>query len=285
MGDIIINEILIYPIKSCAFTTVNEWEIGYDGFMYDREWMIIDSSTCRFITQRQMPRMSLIQPVLQIENGYLVLNAPEMEEILVPLSGLEDNERLECGLWSDIVEGIDQGDEVAAWLTMYLESSTRLVRMPEDYKRSINEDYKEKNSFNSVAYSDRMPFTLISYTSMDHLNQRIGEDPEGPIIPICFRPNFVVTGVKDPRDELHWKKIKIGSLNFYGKLSASRCKLTTVLPTQGEFRKSNQPLQIIKESFNGTFALMLTTEKESKSQKVHVGDKIVILERVEMELE
>ncbi len=35
--------IVVYPIKSCAgFEVTDRWEIGPQGLLYDREWMIVD---------------------------------------------------------------------------------------------------------------------------------------------------------------------------------------------------------------------------------------------------
>jgi hypothetical protein len=35
----------VYPIKSCkGFEIKGEWEIGDHGFVYDREWMIVDET-------------------------------------------------------------------------------------------------------------------------------------------------------------------------------------------------------------------------------------------------
>lgn len=52
-------EIWIYPIKSCAGISMQEWPLGISGFLYDRNWMLVDESS-KFITQRDHPKVSLI---------------------------------------------------------------------------------------------------------------------------------------------------------------------------------------------------------------------------------
>jgi len=40
-----LSAIIVYPIKSCcAFDITGTWEIGSHGLLYDREWMVVNSS-------------------------------------------------------------------------------------------------------------------------------------------------------------------------------------------------------------------------------------------------
>lgn len=46
----------VYPIKSCkGFQITESWEIGEHGFMYDREWMVVDE-TGHGINQKKVLR-------------------------------------------------------------------------------------------------------------------------------------------------------------------------------------------------------------------------------------
>jgi uncharacterized protein YcbX len=63
----------IYPIKSCAGIALDEALLTETGFDLDRAWMVVDADGM-FVTQRELPRMALIQPTLRSDD--LVLRAP-----------------------------------------------------------------------------------------------------------------------------------------------------------------------------------------------------------------
>lgn len=73
-GDIILQEMAIFPIKSCgAFKIKSAWKIGPKGFEFDREWMIIkDNGVC--LTQKQNTRMCLIRPKIDLKQKLLILS-------------------------------------------------------------------------------------------------------------------------------------------------------------------------------------------------------------------
>jgi hypothetical protein len=77
-----IKELFVYPIKSCKGVSVPaglsfaDWtaKISKWGFFYDRHWMLISRDNNRFLTQRQLPKMALIEP--QFKGGNLILRYP-----------------------------------------------------------------------------------------------------------------------------------------------------------------------------------------------------------------
>ena len=83
LADVV--ELVIYPVKSCAGVSYDQLQLTKTGFWGDRLWMIVEphpkaksetspatskhgnESTLwyRFVTQRECPRMALIQPKIQ----------------------------------------------------------------------------------------------------------------------------------------------------------------------------------------------------------------------------
>lgn len=53
----------VYPVKSCKGIEVQASLVEARGLMLDRLWMVV-TSTGVFRTQRQIPKMALIQPNL-----------------------------------------------------------------------------------------------------------------------------------------------------------------------------------------------------------------------------
>jgi hypothetical protein len=59
-------ELWIYPIKSCRGVSMSSLSIGDRGFLYDRNWMLIDADTNKFITQREQPRVCSIRCLILV---------------------------------------------------------------------------------------------------------------------------------------------------------------------------------------------------------------------------
>ncbi|MDZ4358796.1 MAG: MOSC domain-containing protein, partial [Variovorax sp.] len=60
-----IDQLWIYPVKSCAGISLNEAELTETGLAYDRSWMVVDAQG-EFVTQRELPRLALIQPAFKL---------------------------------------------------------------------------------------------------------------------------------------------------------------------------------------------------------------------------
>jgi uncharacterized protein YcbX len=58
-----LESVHVYPVKSCAGVTPREALLAETGFDLDRAWMVTDGDF-EFVTQRELPRMALIEPKL-----------------------------------------------------------------------------------------------------------------------------------------------------------------------------------------------------------------------------
>ncbi|RHY32873.1 hypothetical protein DYB32_002146 [Aphanomyces invadans] len=113
---------------------------------FDRQWLIVDGNN-DFVTQRKVPKMALICPILTPFDPSTLAASPcpaqsitltatdhAMKPLVVPVlsHGVERNVRV----WKDRVDAIDQGDEAAAWVATFLgHPSYRLVRLKDSFKR------------------------------------------------------------------------------------------------------------------------------------------------------
>ena len=59
--NIHITELHTYPIKSCAGLSHSAIEFDERGPLWDRRWMLVEPDGM-FVTQRELPRLALIQP-------------------------------------------------------------------------------------------------------------------------------------------------------------------------------------------------------------------------------
>ena len=43
-SELVLDQIYVYPVKSCGRFEANEWEITSNGLLYDREWVLVDDN-------------------------------------------------------------------------------------------------------------------------------------------------------------------------------------------------------------------------------------------------
>lgn len=216
-ATVAVTALNIYPIKSCAGTSLMEGTIDWRGFVHDRELMLIDNATGTFLTQREFPRMARIRP--QIADGRLRVEAPGMAEFVAPIV-TAGPERL-VGIWRDTCPAVDQGDEAAAWFGAYLNCDCRLVRLAGDHRRQVDQTFATSPD-NQVGFADGFPFLLISEESLEDLNARLDE----PLLMNRFRPNIVVRG-GGPFWEDSVGTFRIGEITFRCVKPCARCPITT----------------------------------------------------------
>ncbi|MBD2090766.1 MOSC domain-containing protein [Microcoleus sp. FACHB-1515] len=223
-----LTQLNIYPVKSAAGIALRSAQAQLRGLEFDRRWMITDLRG-KFMTQRQFPRMALIQT--QIEAGKLHLSAAGMESIAVVPT---ENSPVKVEVWGDRCSAIPADDVVNGWLSKFLDRPCQLVYMPDDAVRPVDRNYAVDER-DRVSFADGFPYLLISEASLADLNSRLAT----PLPMNRFRPNFVVSGC-EPFAEDGWRKIRIGSIGFHLVKLCSRCVITTVDQATGD--RGQEPL-------------------------------------------
>jgi len=231
MAGLTLKALYRYPVKSAAGEEFNALEVTERGFSGDRDWMVVDTRG-RFLTQRQLARMTLIGARLD-DVGILRLNAPGMPGLQV--GGLSDR-RMLVRVWDDSVPAAMAGTEADAWLSAFLERPCHLVRFATGTVRAVDPDYAGPDD--QVGFADGFPFLLISQASLDGLNGRL----QHPVSMSRFRPNLVIAGC-DAHAEDNWKRIRIGDTEFRVAKPCSRCIIPTIDPSTGE--RGREPLQTL----------------------------------------
>jgi len=231
--DIEITALFTYPIKSCAPVCLDAAMLDRFGFVDDRRLMVVAAEpyggSHAFLTQRQLPRMCLIQ--CELRDDDLQLLAPGRQPLTVPLKPPAPNLILSVRVWSDGgLTALDLGEGAAAWLSAFLETSVRLVSASHPaWKRELDARYLPWGlrwawGGPQVGFADGFPVLLASSSSLDELNRRLA--PGAPLPMNRFRPNIVVSGC-DAFDEDTWRRIRIGDNTFRVVKGCSRCKVTT----------------------------------------------------------
>lgn len=198
-----IARLFVYPIKSCAGIEMPQALLTETGLDLDRAWMVVDSGG-EFVTQREEPRMALIQPAFKRGGTELQLRAPGMLALHLSVDAVEAPTRVR--VWNDVVPAYDMGDIAAQWFTDFLglneqglpranATRYRLVRFDPEHRRLSSLQWtggvEAPNQF-----SDGYPVLVLGQAALDELNQRLQAQGHGPVDIRRFRPNIVLEGLE-----------------------------------------------------------------------------------------
>ena len=209
--------------------------------IYDREWMVVDAQG-RFLSQRDHPRMALIQPKLRAET--LELRAPGMLRIEVPL-GLphpDDERTLEVQVWKDTVKAYDCDDTTAAWFSNFLGTPCRLARFHVDARRVVDRSWTGEIEATTM-FSDGFPVLVISEASLADLNGRLVAQGRNALPMNRFRPNIVISDA-NAYEEDYAQQLAIGQAVLKPVKPCSRCSIPSVDQTTGE--RGDDPIDILR---------------------------------------
>lgn len=220
-----------YPVKSFRGTRCDTLPVGPRGPQGDRQWMLVDAEG-GFLTQRQLPRMSLIDAQL-LPDGLRLSQGADAIEVAVPP---RDAPLHSVSVWRDHCQAQLADTAVNQWLSQHLDTDCRLVYLPPSQVRPVDPDYAQPGD--QVGFADGFPFLLISQASLDDLNRRL----EQPVPMLRFRPNLVVEGC-EPYAEDSWRRIRIGEIEFRVAKPCSRCIIPTIDPATAE--RSPEPLRTL----------------------------------------
>jgi uncharacterized protein YcbX len=228
-----LSNLTYYPIKACRGFDITESRVEYMGLANDRRMMAVTTEG-EFLTQREHPKLALINPVLG--NNSVTLSAPNFDSIQFEIqkSGIP----VYVNIWkSKGVQAIDQGDEAAGWFSDWLGVSVRLVHVDEKFKRKLNPDFAV-SAEDHTGFADGYPILIISEASLQDLNSRL----DSPLPMNRFRPNIVVKGC-EPYAEDTWKRIRIGDVEMALVKPCPRCEVTTI--DKETLARNKEPLKTL----------------------------------------
>ncbi|GAB3717458.1 MOSC domain-containing protein [Nocardiopsis oceani] len=229
-----VSELVVHPVKGCAGLPLRTADLTPAGIAHDRSFMVVDDSG-DFRSQRKDPRMARIVPELDADGSRLVLHTGGFSPVKVVVD--PEGRRLDVAVHGRPFVGVDQGDEVAGWLSEVLGASSRLVRVPEDHRRETS-----GLTPGTAGFADGHAAVVGSLSSLDLLNERILATG-GEAVPMArFRPNIVVSGWPEPHTEDRIRRVRLGTAELgYAKVCV-RCAVTTVDQETGE-KRGPEPLR------------------------------------------
>lgn len=279
MSEIYIEELNIYPVKSCAPISGDSFGITEKGFAYDREW-VITRPNGTFISQRTNPELALIQT--NIQDDRLVLKAPIVGELAIPLAR-KSSEETQIEIFKKAGTGTDEGNVVANYLSDYIGKPVRLFRNQQP--RLIKEECRKEDATTAVGFADGFQVLLASTESLKELNKHSDQE----IDMARFRANMIVSGELEAYDEDYWRKLTIAkNVGFQVVRACARCPMPNINQATAEFPKPAERFvsAALKESRTGIdplnggyeifFGQNLSPDLDSIGKTISVGDRVYI---------
>ncbi len=230
-----IEQLWVYPVKSCAGIQLPEAELTDTGLLYDRAWMVVDAEG-EFVSQRELPRMALIQPSFKM--GQLMLRAPGMLSLHLALDAAEGP--LQVRVWDDAVDAYDMGDVAAQWFSDFLGPDApanlkrlRLARFDPDARRPCDPAWTGGRDA-TTQFADGFGLLVTSSASLADLNTRLVAAGHEPVEMRRFRPNIVLGGLESHDED------RVGAIHIETDDSAAviepvkpcgRCPIPNIDPT------------------------------------------------------
>jgi len=252
----VLQELNIYPVKSCQGQSLKEVNITAEGPDGDRQWMLIDEQGT-FLSQRTHPKLATVQVLLN--DSALSLGVGKQFFVVPKNNSFKRGVRIK--LWNEEFDAALEPDLFSQALTQYLGVNCRLVRYAPFSKRmvptNIESDFKPE-----VRFSDSRPLLMINTKSLEDLNSKLAV----PVGLDRFRSNIVFQG-NEAFEEDSWTRIRIGEVTFSQPKKCSRCKIITIDQKTG-LSEGSEPLKTLstyrREDGKVNFGVLWTPENPGR---------------------
>jgi uncharacterized protein len=184
-----------------------------------------------FVTQREQPRLALVQPSLRSSD--LLLRAPGMLALHVALDRVETPVRVQ--VWDDWVQAYEMGALAAQWFSDFLGRRVRLVRFDPQFTRPSASRWTGAHKA-QTAFADGFALLVTSTASLAELNRRLEARGAAAVDMRRLRPNIVLDGI-EAHDEDHIDSLEIdtpqGTVQLKLVKPCARCTIPGVDPATG----------------------------------------------------
>ncbi|KAI6054480.1 molybdenum cofactor sulfurase [Marmota monax] len=255
-GPRVVTNLYLYPIKSCAAFEVTKWPVGNHGLLYDRSWMVVNhNGIC--LSQKQEPRLCLIQPFIDLQQRIMVIKAQGMEPIEVPLE--EDSKQAQIcqsKVCADRVNTYDCGEKVASWLSKFFGRPCHLIKQSSSFQRNAKKKLGKDlppGTAATLSLVNEAQYLLINTSSILELQQQLctsDENGKKELFPMKdlisrFRANIITNGTRAFEEE-KWGEISIGPLRFQVLGPCHRCQMICIDQKTGQ--RNQNVFQKLSES-------------------------------------
>jgi uncharacterized protein YcbX len=271
-ADLVIAELASYPVKSCRAVPLTEAVVEARGFRDDRLWMTTDEAGM-FQTQRTLPQLARITASIDADVLHLAQDGLEPLAVRVPTGDDASSARhTTVRVWKDDCAAWDAGDAAAAWLEAATGTRLRLVRIDDDHHRRLDPRWVADDE-PQTGFADGYPFLLTTTASLADLNARLDE----PVPMARFRPNIVVDGDLAAFAEDHWRRLRIGEVEFDVAKPCGRCVVITTDQASGE--RAREPLRTLTSYRRQDVGVVFGQNLVHRGRgTIRIGDPVTVLD-------
>lgn len=262
-----VKQLYTYPIKSLRGTSLDSFIPTYQGFQYDRRFMLLKGPSLTNMHVSKFPEMCLFTTAIifpsATDPGKIIVehHAPGVEkpkrtEIpLLPDVAKLGLEELNINMHSSPTIGYNMGDPYNTWFSdcfgyavtlAYIGNSRREIlgnmapaktlassNPPKGWLSSLATSIPLLNPSatpgvdEGIAFSDCAPFLVVTEKSWENAAARL---PPGEDLDISkFRPNIVISGAESAFEEDFWGELSIGGEGGLRLILTQNCSRCTSL--------------------------------------------------------
>jgi len=216
----IVEAMYLYPIKSCGGIRTSQWPLTSSGFLYDRNWVLVDSEG-KSLDQKKLPQMCRIIPEIDLKTHTMTVMAA-VENAPAPLRiDLKANKKTLSDGSFRICDRLQNGKsmcrDISSWFSQVLGVSCTLVQNVPNPNRS---------------FANRGQLLMISRSSVKWLTEKL-KHQQCHVDDTSFRPNIVISGCT-PHAEDSWSNISIGEARFLISGPCNRCPMVNINQKTGK---------------------------------------------------
>lgn len=247
-----IHALNLYPVKALGGIALDTALLSAKGLaiplgnelLYDRQWMLINEAG-QMVTQRQVPKLVLLQPV--ITDGALYLTAAGFAPVRLSGNASESNvteanatEAIASQVWKTAVE-VQEHRSVSAWLAQVLPEA-RLKCVSLAAPRPVLLERFGPHS--ATHFADAAPYLIANTASLAALNQALLTEGETPVDERRFRANIWLSGIGAfAEHNLPSVQLPQGEIRLVDH--CQRCSVITVDPERGVFCPNARPFKTL----------------------------------------
>jgi hypothetical protein len=183
-------------------------------------------------------------------------------------------------VWRSHLDATDAGPQAGAWFATLLDHDVRLVWLDDPTRRSVDPEYGRPED--RVSFADGYPLLVTNTASLRQLDAWAADDAavRGDVAPDPldmrrFRPSIVID-TDDPFAEDHWRRIRVGTVEFRAVKPCDRCVLTTIDPDT--LAKGKEPLRTLarhrRHDSKVLFGINLIPDHTGT---IRVGDPVTVM--------
>ena len=265
-----VTALFAYPVKGCRATPVASATISPAGIEGDRQLMVLRDG--KSANQARLPRLATVA-AKRIDATTIAFSNRERQPLVHAVTSA--GEETTVNYYGNQVPVVDQGDELAEWVSSVVATEVRVAVLKASYRRSIPlDEFAPIDGIPHSGFVDVAPILVTNEASLADLNARL----DAPVPMNRFRPNIVIEGLdayaEDAIATLHHPNLRLVRATH-----CERCVVTCTNQETGE--RASEPLATLKSyrhRQNGyaggvMFGAYMGVEGAAT---IHVGDRLLV---------